>query len=109
MASVPSPISLAAASNVFSLRPVIATCAPSCAYALATPNPIPLLPPVTTATLPLNRCALIRLLLMLARAGPRALRSRFVARPDHVVFEVSALGGEPHFEPPYDRIRRMPV
>src|SRR5258706_5438678 len=55
IASVPGPISFAAEASVFSSRPVIATLAPSRAYAFAVANPIPLFPPVTTATFPSNR------------------------------------------------------
>src|ERR1700740_1304157 len=38
--------------NSFSRRPVITTCAPSSTKRAAVANPIPLLPPVMTATLP---------------------------------------------------------
>src|ERR1700733_10300480 len=42
----------AASFSSFSRRPVITTCAPSSTKRLAVANPIPLLPPVMTATLP---------------------------------------------------------
>src|ERR1700731_4191321 len=42
----------AASFNSFSRRPVITTCAPSSTKRLAVARPIPLLPPVMTATLP---------------------------------------------------------
>src|SRR5580693_10440548 len=42
----------AASFSSSSRRPVITTCAPSSAKRLAVANPIPLLPPVMTATLP---------------------------------------------------------
>src|SRR5579871_6546940 len=46
------PIKAAASFNSFSRRPVITTCAPSSTKRLAVAKPIPLLPPVMTATLP---------------------------------------------------------
>src|SRR5580704_14973825 len=42
----------AASFSSFSRRPVITTCAPSSTKRLAVAKPIPLLPPVMTATLP---------------------------------------------------------
>jgi hypothetical protein len=44
-------ISARAASSRSALRAVIATCAPSAAKPLATASPMPMLPPVITATL----------------------------------------------------------
>ena len=44
-----------ASSRVFWLRPEIATFAPSSEKRLAVASPIPLLPPVMTATLPSKR------------------------------------------------------
>src|SRR6476661_9148716 len=46
------PIKAAASFNSLSRRPVITTCAPSSTKRLAVARPIPLLPPVMTATLP---------------------------------------------------------
>src|SRR5579871_452757 len=46
------PIKAAASFSSFSRRPVITTCAPSSTKRLAVAKPIPLLPPVMTATLP---------------------------------------------------------
>src|SRR5947207_9859437 len=51
-ASTPFPMVFTASSRVFLLRPEIATRAPSSCRRLAVANPMPLLPPVTTATLP---------------------------------------------------------
>src|SRR5579862_1234181 len=48
------PICFTAASSSFCRRPVMNTYAPSATKRLAVSNPIPLLPPVTTATLPDN-------------------------------------------------------
>src|SRR3989442_505280 len=48
------PSSFCAAFRVVSVRPVIATFAPSRTNAFAAARPMPLLPPVTTATLSLN-------------------------------------------------------
>jgi hypothetical protein len=51
----PSPSSSASAAAFFaSLRPAIATSAPARAKPLAMPRPMPPLPPVTSATLPLR-------------------------------------------------------
>src|SRR5699024_3162967 len=46
--------SFTAASNLSSLRPVIVTLAPSSTSRFAIPRPIPPLPPVTIAVLPVN-------------------------------------------------------
>src|ERR1700684_395418 len=46
----------AASFSSFSRRPVITTCAPSSTKRLAVAKPIPLLPPVITASLPANFC-----------------------------------------------------
>src|SRR5258708_22478237 len=51
----PSPISALALSNSLSRRPLMKTYAPSCANLCAVASPIPLLPPVITATLPFSR------------------------------------------------------
>ena len=48
------PSSFCAVFKVASLRPVMATLAPSRMNAFAVASPMPLLPPVTTATLSLN-------------------------------------------------------
>src|SRR5262249_55309085 len=46
------PIRAAASSSSFLRRPVITTCAPSSTKRFAVAKPMPLLPPVTTATFP---------------------------------------------------------
>src|SRR5437899_3143364 len=51
-ATTPFPIVLTASSSVFLLRPEMATLAPSSCKRLAVASPMPLLPPVTTATFP---------------------------------------------------------
>src|SRR2546425_5264459 len=51
-ATTPFPIILTASSSVFLLRPEMATLAPSSCKRLAVASPMPLLPPVTTATFP---------------------------------------------------------
>src|ERR1700722_14418270 len=51
----PSPILAAAASSASLRLPVIYTVAPSFTNVFAVAKPIPLLPPVTTATFPLSR------------------------------------------------------
>src|SRR5438477_94317 len=51
---MPFPMVLTASSNVFLLRPEIATLAPSSCRRFAVASPIPLFPPVTTATFPCN-------------------------------------------------------
>src|SRR5579871_6530644 len=56
------PIKVAASFSSFSRRPVITTCAPSSTKRLAVAKPIPLLPPVMTATLPANRGPLLLLI-----------------------------------------------
>ena len=48
------PIALTASSSVFWSRPEIATLAPSARKSLAVAIPIPLFPPVTTATFPVS-------------------------------------------------------
>src|SRR6266550_6053968 len=51
-ATTPFPIVFTASSRVFRLRPEIATLAPSSCRRLAVASPMPLFPPVTTATFP---------------------------------------------------------
>ena len=51
-AALAAPMLLAAASSASRPRATIATSAPDCAKRVATPNPIPLLPPVTMAVFP---------------------------------------------------------
>src|SRR2546429_4106461 len=51
-ATTPFPIALTASSRVFLLRPEMATRAPSSCRRLAVASPMPLFPPVTSATLP---------------------------------------------------------
>ena len=54
-ATTPLLMVLRASSSVFLFRPEMATRAPSCCRRFAVASPIPLLPPVTTATFPSNR------------------------------------------------------
>src|SRR5438270_7857111 len=51
-ASTPFPMVLTASSSVFLLRPVMTTLAPSSCRRFAVASPMPLFPPVTTATFP---------------------------------------------------------
>ena len=54
IATTPSPMVFTASSSVFWSRPEITTWAPSSRNRLAVANPIPLFPPVTTATFPVS-------------------------------------------------------
>src|SRR5713226_5136105 len=54
-ARMPLPIVFTASSSVFAFRPEMATRAPSSCSRFAAANPIPLFPPVTTATFPSSR------------------------------------------------------
>src|SRR5229473_6305216 len=87
-ASTPLPMALTASSSVFLLRPAMATRAPSCWRRFADASPIPLLPPVTTATFPSSLFMLISVFRLLnlgesfSAAGPprrsRALCFRYL-------------------------------
>src|SRR4051794_17344898 len=69
----------AASFSSFSRRPAITTCAPSSTKRLAVAKPIPLLPPVITATLPVSFCPwllLICLLLCVLRVFRLNLQSK---------------------------------
>src|SRR5262245_48400804 len=72
-ATAPSPIARSAALNDSGSRPVTTTEAPSRAKAFATARPIPLLPPVTTATFPTKRFE--------RASGPAATPARAAASP----------------------------
>src|ERR1700687_3026692 len=54
MPETPLPIAFTASSSSFWRRPVMKTYAPSLTKSLAEAKPIPVVPPVTTATLPCN-------------------------------------------------------
>src|SRR6266849_6559038 len=68
-ANTPLPIVFTASSSVFLLRPAMATRAPSCWRRFADASPMPLLPPVTTATFPSN------LFMIVSRLGLRGSES----------------------------------
>src|SRR5216684_2720020 len=69
-ASTPLPIVFTASSSVFLLRPAIATRAPSSCNRFAVANPMPLFPPVTTATFPSSLFMSISLSLPNCLPGP---------------------------------------
>src|SRR6266852_582231 len=68
-ASTPLPIVFTASSSVFLLRPAIATRAPSSWRRFAEASPMPLFPPVTTATFPSS------LFMIISRLGLRGSES----------------------------------
>jgi len=68
MAVALGPISVTALSRSAWRRPVMKTRAPSAANRLATPSPMPALPPVTTAVLPFSLLLMVVILLDERRA-----------------------------------------
>src|SRR5438105_10453890 len=82
-ASTPLPIVFTASSSVFLLRPAIATRAPSSCKRFAEASPIPLFPPVTTATFPSSLFMVIPLYLLyrFAFSAPEAVIARPVCLP----------------------------
>ena len=88
-ASVSLPKNFTASSSVFWLRPAIAIFAPSSCNRFAEANPIPLFPPVTTATFPCNLFILSsRGLSDLIDSAPSANRRRDIRRIGHGAWQV---------------------
>src|SRR6266487_1450118 len=71
-ASTPLPIVFTASSSVFLLRPAMATRAPSSCKRFAVASPMPLFPPVTTATFPSSLFMSVSLSLPNCLPGPLA-------------------------------------
>src|SRR5216684_4837591 len=69
-ATTPFPIVLTASSSVFLFRPEMATLAPSSCRRLAVASPMPLFPPVTTATFPSSLFMSVSLCLPNFQPGP---------------------------------------
>src|SRR6266849_5138184 len=69
-ANTPFPMAFTASSSVFLLRPEMATLAPSSCKRLAVASPMPLFPPVTTATFPSSLFMSVSLCLPNFQPGP---------------------------------------